>query len=289
MPKIDVNGIGIAYDIIGDKGPGIVLTAGGRFSKDTPGLRELGAELAAAGYRTLIWDRVNCGESDVNFDAETESVLNTDTLAGLLRKLDFGPAMLVGGSAGSRISLMTAIRYPDLVSGLYIFWISGGYMGLAQLAMHYCFGSAYAAVRHGMAAVADLPEWKEQVTRNPGNRARFLAQDPQKFIETMQRWAGSFFPRSEAPVPGLDPAQLASIHVPVVVLRSGKSDLHHTRETSELVHQMIPGSELREPPWGDQEWNDCMERSAVDRSLYARVPLLAPDLIAFAKTLHGPA
>ena len=101
MAKIDVNGIGIAYEIIGDRGPGIVLTAGGRFSKDTPGLRELAAALAAEGHRVLIWDRVNCGESDVNFDAETESVLNTDTLAGLLRKLDLGPAMLVGGRSSS--------------------------------------------------------------------------------------------------------------------------------------------------------------------------------------------
>ena len=285
MAKTDVNGIGIAYEIIGSGDRGIVLTAGGRFSKDTPGLRELATELAAAGHKVLIWDRVNCGESDVNFAAETESVLNTDALAGLLRKLDFGPALLVGGSAGSRISLMTAIRYPDLVSGLYIFWISGGYIGLAQLAMHYNFGSAYAAVRHGMEAVAKLPEWKEQTTRNPGNRARFLAQDPETFAATMQRWAGAFFPKSDAPVPGLNPDQLASIKVPAIVLRSGKSDLHHTRETSELVHAMIPGSELREPPWGDQEWNDCMERSARDGSLYARVPLLAPDLIAFAKKL----
>ncbi len=289
MPKIDVNGIGIAYEIIGGDGPAIVLTAGGRYSKDTAGLRELAAELAAAGHRVLIWDRVNCGESDVNFDAETESVLNTEALAGLLRKLDFGPALLVGGSAGSRISLMTAIHHPDLVSGVYIFWISGGYIGLAQLAMHYNFGSAYAAVRHGMEAVANLPEWKEQTTRNRGNRARFLAQDPEKFAATMQRWAGSFFPKSDAPVPGLDPGQLANIKVPVIVLRSGKSDLHHTRETSELVHKMIPGSELREPPWGDQEWNDCMERTARDGTLYARVPLLAPDLIAFAKTLRVPA
>lgn len=285
MPKIDVNGLGIAYDIIGDRGTGIVITAGGRFSKDTPGLRELAAELAAAGHRVLIWDRVNCGESDVNFEAETESILNAETLAGLLRKLDFGPALLVGGSAGSRVSLMTAIRHPDLVSGLFLLWISGGYMGLAQLAMHYCFGSAFAAIRQGMAAVADLPEWREQTSRNPGNRDRFLAQDPETFAATMQRWAGSFFPKSDAPVPGLNPDELASIKVPVIVLRSGKSDLHHTRETSELVHNMIPGSELREPPWGDQEWNDAMERSAKDGSLFGRWPLLASDIIGFARRL----
>ncbi len=29
----------------------------------------------------------------------------------------------------------------------------------------------------------------------------------------------------------------------------------HTRRTSEWVHELIPGSILAEPPWGDQEWN----------------------------------
>jgi pimeloyl-ACP methyl ester carboxylesterase len=285
MPIAKVNGQNIGYDIIGEGDRGIAITAGGRFSKDTPGLRELAGELAKAGHKVLIWDRVNCGESDVNFDAETESILNAEMLPALMREINFGPALLVGGSAGSRVSLMTAIRHPDLVKGLFLLWISGGWMGLAVLAVHYCFASAYAAERQGMAAVADLPEWKEQVTRNPGNRDRFLAQDPDKFIATMQRWAGSFFPRSEAPVPGLNPQELATIKVPVVVLRSGKSDLHHTRETSELVHKMIPGSELREPPWGDSEWNDSMERSARDGSLFGNWPKLAPDVIALAKTL----
>lgn len=285
MPKINVNGIAIAHEILGTGDRGIVITAGGRFSKDSPGLRELAGELAKAGHKVLIWDRVNCGESDINFEAETESVLNTEALAGLMRALNFGPALLVGGSAGSRVSLMTAIRHPDLVSGLYILWISGGWLGLGVLAVHYCFESAYAAVRGGMEAVAALPAWKEQMERNPGNRSRMLAQDPERFVATMQRWAGSFFPRSEAPVPGLNPEELARIKVPVVVLRSGKSDLHHTRETSELVHKMIASSQLREPPWGDGEWNEAMERNMKEGSLFKRWPLLAPDIIQFAKTL----
>ena len=53
------------------------------------------------GFRTVIWDRPNCGESDISFAGETESAMNADALAGLLAKLDFGPTMLVGGSAGS--------------------------------------------------------------------------------------------------------------------------------------------------------------------------------------------
>jgi len=284
MPKIDINGIGIAYDIIGEGDKTIAITAGGRFSKDTPGLRELAQHCADAGFKALIWDRVNCGESDVNFNGETESLMNADTLAGLLRALDFGPTLLVGGSAGSRVSLMTAIRNPDLVSGMLLLWISGGTLGLATLAMFYHHESALAAKMDGMAAVADLPEWKEQVTRNPGNRDRFLAWDPDEFVDVMQRWADSFIPKSAAPVPGLNPEELAAIKCPVVVLRSGKSDIHHTRETSEALASMIPSARITDPPWGDQEWNDGFREPDNSRR-FASFEKLAPMVIEFAKSL----
>lgn len=202
MAKVDVNGIGIAYEIIGDGNKTIAITAGGRFSKDTPGLRELATILAQSGYKVLIWDRVNCGESDISFDAETESFLNADTFYGLLKALNFGPTLLVGGSAGSRVSLMTGIRHPELVSGMFLLWISGGPIGLATLAFHYCADNALAAASQGMAGVAALPSWEEQITRNPGNRDRILAQDPVKFIATMQRWATPSSPRATRRCPG---------------------------------------------------------------------------------------
>jgi pimeloyl-ACP methyl ester carboxylesterase len=284
MPKLDIDGIGIAYDIIGEGDRTIAITAGGRFSKDTPGIRELAGHLAEAGHKVLIWDRVNCGESDVNFDGETESLVNADMLAGLLRKLDFGPTLLVGGSAGSRVSLMTAIRNPDLVSGLFLLWISGGPLGLSTLAIFYHHESALAAKMDGMEGVANLPEWKEQVTRNPGNRERFLAWDPDEFVAVMQRWADSFYPKSDAPVPGLDPDQLAAIKCPVMVLRSSKSDIHHTRETSEALAAMIPTSQLVEPPWGPNEWNDGFREPDNSRR-FASFEKLAPMVIDFAKTI----
>ena len=41
LAKIDVNGIGIAYEIIGAGARRAVITPGGRFSKEAPGIREL--------------------------------------------------------------------------------------------------------------------------------------------------------------------------------------------------------------------------------------------------------
>ena len=84
MAVIELNGIKIAYEVIGDGKQTAVITPGGRFSKNTPGVRELAVQLAEGGLRTVIWDRPNCGESDISFNGENESVMNADTLAALL-------------------------------------------------------------------------------------------------------------------------------------------------------------------------------------------------------------
>jgi pimeloyl-ACP methyl ester carboxylesterase len=282
VPTVMINGMGLAYDIIGTGARIAVITPGGRFSKDTPGVRTLSERLADGGLRVLIWDRPNCGESDLSFTGESESLMHADALAGLLRALDLAPALVVGGSAGSRVSLLTAIRHPDVVDRLFILWISGGAVGLAALAFHYCHESLAAASLGGMEAVAALPAWQEQLTRNPRNREIMLGQDVAAFVETMKKWAGGYFPKDNSPVPDLVPLELAKLKMPIMVLRSGASDYHHPRETSETVHTMIPGSQIAEPPWGDREWIERLQASARGEGLFARWPLLAPQILEFA-------
>jgi hypothetical protein len=114
-----------------------------------------------------------------------------------------------------------------------------------------------------------------------------LALDPAEFIRTMQRWADAFTPASGSPVPGMTPADFAALAVPVMVLRSGASDLHHLRTTSEQVHSLIPGSILEEPPWGDREWIDRMAAARRGEGLFANWPKLAPQILRFAGALAG--
>lgn len=284
MARVDVNGIGIAYDIIGSGSRTAALTPGGRFSKDTPGLRELAEKLAQADYRVLIYDRPNCGASDVAFTGQSESVQNADTLAGLMRAVGFGPSLLFGGSGGARETLITAIRHPDLVERVFVLWLSGGGIGIGTLPIFYCAEPVTVAILSGMEAVADLPMWKEAVERNPGNRARFLAQDPQAFAARMRHWADAFLPLPGVPIPCVTAKQLAAFKVPVMILRSGASDPHHPRETSEAVAAMIPGAQLSEPPWGDREWLDQLAATGFGQKqgLFNRWPLLAPQILAFA-------
>jgi pimeloyl-ACP methyl ester carboxylesterase len=285
MARIVVSGIEIDYELLGPKNAfTVVITPGGRYPRLTPGVPQLGSALAEGGYRVLMWDRPNCGASDISFAGRSESTLHAETLLGLAGALELGPVALVAGSAGSRVSLLAAVRARELVSKMALWWISGGPISLAQLAGYYCGDSAIAAAKGGMEAVAALPSWAAQLTANPRNREILLALDPDEFISRMQQWAGAYGYSDISPVPGTNPEELARLSMPILVFRSGKSDISHPRRTSEWVHELLPNSRIIDPPWPDQEWNNCQAIPAEPgRGRFERWPMLAPILLEFLR------
>lgn len=286
MAKVQVNGISLAYDIIGQGVRTVVITPGGRYSKDTAGVRPLAEALAAGGYKVLIWDRPNCGEADLSFEGTSDAQISVDALAGLLEALEFGPTLLVGGSAGSRQSVLMALRYPAQVKGVFIFWMSGGPIGLSVAALHYCGSAAIAAAQGGMEKVAGLPIFEEPLERNAGNRDRLLKMDPRAFIARMQAWTAAFFPSPGYVVPGYSNDDLAKLTMPIMIVRGDELDLFHPRSTSEELHRSIPSSQLVEPAWGENEWERRITaREERGEPLFTSMPVLAPQIRAFFDTI----
>ena len=91
MAFVEIEGRRVYYEILGnDNGVPIAITPGGRFSMRFPGYREL-AEALAPEMKVLIWDRPNCGESDLNFTGDSESAMQADNLAALIRQVGMAP------------------------------------------------------------------------------------------------------------------------------------------------------------------------------------------------------
>jgi pimeloyl-ACP methyl ester carboxylesterase len=285
VPTTNVHGLEIAYELYGDAGaPAVAITPGGRYVKEMPGLPEMAKALADGGKRVLLWDRPSSGGSDVCFEGVNESELQARTLLGLIEALQLGPTALAGGSAGSRIALIAGARDPKAVSHLVLWWISGGALALSLLAYVYCYGNASAASLGGMEAVAELPEWAELIKRKPRNRDVILGQDPQAFIDTMERWAAAYMPSAESPIPGMGPEDFKRVTMPTLILRNGRGDISHPRRTSDALHALLPNSTLADPPWPEDEWNSrVLANRKKEGGLVDRWVLLAPAILDFTK------
>jgi 2-hydroxy-6-oxonona-2,4-dienedioate hydrolase len=260
--SIEINGGNVVYEILGDEGDFIALTPGGRFSKDIPGLRPLAQELVKGGYRVLLWDRPNCGKSDVQFYGQSESHMRAETLHALITGLDIGPCIIAGGSGGARDSMLTTMLYPEIVRKLVVWNIVGGVYGSFVLGSYYIIPSILAVRGAGMKGVVQVDEWKQRIEENPANRDRILALDPDAFLKLMLRWLNAFVSKPGQTIPGVEDEMFDNIRVPTLIIRGGENDLDHPKRTSLEVSCLIKGSKLIDPPWPEDAW----ERAGEDRA-----------------------
>ena len=119
---VSIGGVDVYYEEQGTGIP-ILLSPGGQSAAEET--RSVAAQLAKK-YRVISWDRPNTpGSSAVVFKGSREVDLWADQLDELLGHLNARPAYFVGPSMGVRTNLATAVRYPDIVRGLFIFFASG--------------------------------------------------------------------------------------------------------------------------------------------------------------------
>ncbi|AEF37489.1 MAG: alpha/beta hydrolase [Mycolicibacter algericus] len=285
MASVEINGGNVVYEILGDTGDLIVLTPGGRFSKEIPGLRPLADELVAGGYRVLLWDRPNCGASDVQFYGQSESHMRADTLHGLLTALDTGPVILAGGSGGARDSMLTTMLYPELVTKLVLWNIVGGIYGTFVLGSYYVVPSILAVRGGGTQALPAMREWQERIEENPANKQRLLDMDSDAFLKVMLRWLNAFVSKPGQTIPGVDDEMFDRITVPTLIIRGGENDWDHPKRTSLEVNCLIKGSELIDPPWPEDAWERAAEERAAGKvshfNMFDTWVLAAPAILEF--------
>lgn len=281
VPATSIDDCSIWYEVLGE-GPSVVLTPGSRNPLSTA--RHL-AEALADQFRVILWDGANVGQSDVQFRGARDLDLWSDQLAALVRRLGAAPAYLSGPSAGGRVSFTTALRYPEVVRGLYLWLASGGEVG-ERLAYGYYGQFAEMAEQSGMAAVAAEPYWAERIAQNPANRARMLAYDPIEFAHVMRRWQRAI--RSSDPLFGATEDDLRRIQAPTGILAVA-GDTGHPRERSMRAAQLIPHAEYLEDPEFQAEWPDLQRQALANYERPSALPRLLRDWLVRAETRRAAA
>lgn len=112
-----VNGTMLAYYEHGEGAP-VVFVHGG-----TADLRVWGKQLPAVGdtYRAISYSQRYCRPNDgIEPEAANPFDPHVDDLAAFIREIGAEPAHVVGSSSGAFISLLAAIRYPEVIRSLVL-------------------------------------------------------------------------------------------------------------------------------------------------------------------------
>lgn len=241
MPEAQVRGIQMKYEVLGGSGPWVALSPGGR--QGMQGIQEVAEELAGKGYRVLIFDRRNCGASDIGITGGASEYEEwADDLFELTKQLGVQPCVVGGASSGCRTAVTYAIRHPEAVSGLLIWKLSGGPYATLNLGVGYYTEYIKAAGLGGMEAVCQTEFFSERIQENPRNRDIMMAMDPKDFVEVMVRWMTTFISDANQPIVGAREEDLRNIKVPTMMICG--NDRHHRREASFDTQKLIPDSEL---------------------------------------------
>jgi pimeloyl-ACP methyl ester carboxylesterase len=282
MAVADVRGVKIPYEVVGDAGPWVALSPGGRRAGSE--LANLAGLIADAGYRVLLHDRRNCGASDVSIGGDvSEYEVWADDLAALLRHLDAAPAFVGGASSGCRLSLLVAMRHPDVVRGLLLWRVTGGEYAAKRLAFNYYEQFIEMAQRGGMAAVCESEHFAELIAANPANRERLMAMAPEAFIAAMEEWKRYFLEGADLPVIGAREEDLVKLTMPACILPG--HDQTHPEPVAHTLDRILPNSEMHEAvtPKEIEE-----QRKAGNEIIYERDEAIAPIFVEFMTKVAGP-
>jgi pimeloyl-ACP methyl ester carboxylesterase len=250
MPVSKINGVNINWRTVGDRGPWLVMTTGGRRGHDE--FVPLAEKIARYGYRVMLHDRRNTGASDILIEGdESEEIIWTRDMHALLSEQNALPAFFSGSSAGARTSILFYLNYPQAVRGLLLLRVTGGAFAAGRLPEQYYGQFIRTAKEGGMAAIRVMEAWQERIAANPRN-GEYLARLPaQQFVDVLTRWNDLFVAGAHHPVMGVTAEQLRSIAVPTLVIPG--NDNTHSSASGLTAHRLIPGSTLHRLPIEDQD------------------------------------
>lgn len=262
MPRIKVNGVDLAYELMGNGTP-IIWTTGGWLPRGNHCYHVAGR--FCQKRQVFIWDRRNCGKSDVALDENAPSEFHSyaHDLHEILHKLGLSPAIVGGGSGGLITSLLFAHLYPEDAKGLLLY--APGTMDkriLEDLIQRRYLDYADLAEKKGTQAVSEsnggLYTWSTLCEQNPENKDRLISMGSERFAALMRKWAkwGPYW------CAGLSDDELNQVDIPAVVTPGfQKDDELHPWQSAVELHKRLPNAEFID--WkkivGDDVWRQLQE------------------------------
>ena len=234
MPRVEVNGIEIYYELHGPEGADVLVLSNGVLMSTASWAFQ--APTLAQHYRLLLYDCRGMWQSEHPPGPYTME-LHAGDLAGLLDKLGIEQAHIGGTSYGAEVSMVFALKYPERTRSLLVT------SAVSQIdpQLQGLIGTWIAATRAGdpellFQVVYPLTFSEDWIAANQETldlaRKRYESLDFDAFLELLLCFAD------------LDiTADLHRIAAPTLVV-AGELDLLKPRKYSEIIAREVPGAEF---------------------------------------------
>jgi pimeloyl-ACP methyl ester carboxylesterase len=256
-----IHGITTRYEVVGT-GPALLMFSPGGFDAtldkwSTQGIyaRIRPVDHLSRHFTCIIFDRRETGESG----GRVERITWADYAAqgvGLLDHLGITRAHVMGACMGCCPAMTVAVRYPERVSTLVLYWPVGGpryrITGQLRFAQHLAF-----VQQEGLEAVVALARegksfgqdprggpWVAVIRRDTAFAETFARQDVEKYKWIVSSMGRTLIDRDTAP--GAEPEDLLRLEVPALIVPG--RDATHGTSAARYLEECLRGSEYWDAP-----------------------------------------
>lgn len=257
MPTAIIDGIKTNYEVVGS-GPPILMYSPGGFDATLDKWTTLGVyarikllEHLPEKYTCVIFDRRETGQSGGRVELITWDDY-VEQGKGLLDHLGIAAAHLLGGCMGVCPVIAFAVKYPESVISMILYWPVGG-AGF-RIRGHGRFAEHMALLEEkGLQGVVDLAlstdvgfgkdprigPWAPVIRSDPEFAKAYANMDLDEYRKIIAEMPLTLIDRDTAP--GAEPEDLMQLDVPTFIV-PGK-DVAHATSAARYLEECIPGAE----------------------------------------------
>jgi pimeloyl-ACP methyl ester carboxylesterase len=257
MTTAIIEGIKTNYEVIGN-GPPLLMYSPGGFDASMDKWSDLGVyarikllDHLPKKYTCITFDRRETGQSG----GRVERITWDHYVAqgkGLLDHLSYKQAYLLGGCMGVCPVTTFAVKHPEMVSGMVLFWPVGGagfrIRAHARFARHLALVEqaglvgVIEAAKNSKAGFGKEPQvgpWAPVIRTDAAFAEHYSKLNPEHYKLIIEGMAQTLIDRDTAP--GAEPEDLMRLSIPTLII-PGK-DIAHATSAARYLEECIPGAE----------------------------------------------
>jgi len=257
VPTAVIDGIKTRYETVGNGPPLLMFSPGGfdasldKWSTLSVYARIKLLDHLPARYRCIVFDRRETGQSGGRVEKLTWDAYVAQG-KGLLDHLGIDSAHLLGGCMGCCPVTVMAVRHPQAVRSMILYWPVGGarfrMRAQARFAEHLQFVD-----EHGLDGVVELARggdagfgqdprlgpWAPVIRSDPDFAAHYAAIDIATYRRIVTDTLAALIDRDTAP--GAEPEELLGLDIPALIVPG--RDAAHATSAARYLEECLPKSE----------------------------------------------